>query len=99
MISPEHLSPEIVNLISAIPLAIGTLVFLVGAIQSFFYPEAIASHFAGAVTLGLEFFLAVGLLRLAIAQNLTALLMVVSIIAIRTVIKYGIKASVRAETE
>lgn len=76
--------------LAAISTAAGALVVALGVMRAVVRPRSAASSFARAVVLGLEFFLAGGLLRLGDAMTFTALATVAAVVATRQVVSRGV---------
>jgi uncharacterized membrane protein len=94
--SVEHLPSELTSTVAAIPFAIASAIIVVGACLSIFAGRHAASAFANHITLGLEFLLAAGLIRLASANSLEMLGLVGAIIVTRRIIVVGIRWGTRA---
>ena len=90
------LPADLTHAIAAVPFAIGALIILIGAFFSLFYGRSAGIFFAAHLTLGLEFLLATGLLRLASTNQLEMLALAGAIIATRRIIVTGLRYSVRA---
>jgi uncharacterized membrane protein len=82
--------------VAAVPLAIGAAIIILGACLAIFSGRHAGSAFANHITLGLEFLLAAGLLRLASADQLEMLGLVAAIIVARRIIVIGVRFGVRA---
>lgn len=94
--SVEHLPSELTSTVAAVPFAIAATIIIVGACLSIFRGRHAASAFANHITLGLEFLLAAGLIRLASANTLEMLGLVGAIIVTRRIIVLGIRWGTRA---
>ena len=90
-----RLPPEVTDAIATLPFAIAVLVIVVGLLRVVPSGRAAPAEFAAALTLGLEFFLAAGLIRLGAADSFAMLGLVALIVAVRKVIGAGVGASVR----
>jgi hypothetical protein len=91
-----HLSSDLVTAIALIPFALAAFVITFGAFRALPAGRHAGSAYAGYLALGLEFFLAAGLIRLAGAQDFAMLGLVAAIIAARRVISLGIRYGARA---
>lgn len=76
--------------LAALATAAGALVMGAGILRAALAPRSAAALLARAVVLGLEFFLAAGLLRLGDAMTFTALATTAAIIATRQLISRGV---------
>lgn len=94
--SVEHLPSELTSAVAAVPFAIAATIIIVGACLSIFRGRHAASAFANHITLGLEFLLAAGLIRLASANTLEMLGLVGAIIVTRRIIVVGIRWGTQA---
>jgi hypothetical protein len=81
--------------VAAVPLAIGAAIILIGAFFALFYGRRAGIFFADHLTLGLEFLLAAGLLRLASSNQLEMLALAGAIIVTRRIIILGLRFGVR----
>src|SRR3954447_10005367 len=90
------LSSDLTHAIAAVPFAIGSAIIIIGAFFSLFYGRRAGVFFANHLTLGLEFLLAAGLLRLASTDQLEMLALAAAIIAPRRIIVIGLRYSARA---
>jgi uncharacterized membrane protein len=95
-VSAPHLPSELTSTGAAVPLAIGAAIIILGALFSPFEGRRVASVLADHITLGLEFLLAAGLIRLASVQSFEMLGVVAAIIVTRRVIVIGLRLGVRA---
>jgi uncharacterized membrane protein len=95
VLSAQRLPPEIVEEVAAVPFAIAVLVIVVGLLRMFSSGRAGPSELTASLSLGLEFFLAAGLIRLAAIDDFGALGIVAAIIALRKVIGFGVSLAVR----
>jgi hypothetical protein len=91
-----RLPSDLTHALAAVPFAIGATIILIGAFFAFFYGRRAAFFFADHLTLGLEFLLAAGLLRLASANQLEMLAIAGAIIVTRRLVIIGLRYSVRA---
>jgi uncharacterized membrane protein len=91
-----RLPREVVVPVSMVPFAVAVLVIAVGLVRVATSGRLAPAEFAAALALGLEFFLAAGLLRLAAVDTFAALGVVALVIVVRRVIGAGVRASVRA---
>ena len=82
-----------------VPAAIGLLVVLAGLAHALLDRRRAAASLATALALGLEFFLAAGLLRLAALDTLAALGLAAFILLLRRLISYGVRFAVRAASD
>ena len=82
--------------VAGVPFAMALVVIVVGVLRMPFAGRAAPAELAAAIGLGLELFLAAGLLRLAALDDLLALAMVAAVIAIRRIVGVGLRASVAA---
>ena len=81
---------------ATVPTAMGVLVIVIGVLRALARPGRAAGTLAGAFGVGLELFLAAGLLRLAALQNLESLGLAAFIVALRRLISAGVRFGVRA---
>ena len=81
---------------SAVPFAIAVLVVAVGLVRTMGAGRSAPAELAAALSLGLEFLLAAGLLRLAAIDDFSGLAMVGAIVLLRRVIGFGIRSGLRA---
>jgi len=95
-VSGPRLSPELTSTVAAVPFAIAAAIIILGACLSILSGRHAASAFANHITLGLEFLLAAGLIRLASANSLETLGLVGAIIVTRRIIVLGIRWGTRA---
>jgi uncharacterized membrane protein len=95
-VTDPHLPAELTHGAAAIPFAIAGLLLVGGALISLTRGRHIGSSYAEFISLGLEFLLAAGLLRLASAQSFEMLGLVAAVIVARRVISFGIRLAVRA---
>ncbi|MGZ5313534.1 MAG: DUF1622 domain-containing protein [Solirubrobacterales bacterium] len=94
--SSPHLPSDLTSAAAAVPLAIAAAIIVLGALLSPLAGRHLASELADHITLGLEFLLAAGLIRLASVQSFEMLGLVAAIIAARRVIVLGIRFGARA---
>ncbi len=94
--SVGHLPSDLTAAVAAVPFAIAAAIIITGACLSIFAGRHAASAFANHITLGLEFLLAAGLIRLASANSLEMLGLVGAIIVTRRIIVLGIRWGTRA---
>ncbi|MFN2612672.1 MAG: DUF1622 domain-containing protein [Solirubrobacterales bacterium] len=91
-----RLPVELTHGAAAVPLAIGAAIITVGALLALFAGRRAGSSLAEHISLGLEFLLAAGLLRLASADQLAMLGLVGAIILARRAIVLGVRYGARA---
>jgi uncharacterized membrane protein len=77
-------------------MVLAVVVVLSGPVHAARRPRDAAARFAASLMLGLELFLAAGLVRLASAQTLAPLGAVAAIVATRQIVSRGVRISVRA---
>ncbi len=94
--SGPHLSTELTSTVGALILAFAATIIIAGSLLSFTAGRHVGMAFATQISLGLEFLLAAGLIRLASAQTLDMLGIVAAIIVLRRTVSYGIGLAVRA---
>lgn len=94
--SGPRLPPELTSAAAAIPFAIGAAIIILGACLALFSGRRAGFAFANHITLGLEFLLAAGLIRLASARSLEMLGLVGAIIVARRIIILGVRWGARA---
>lgn len=87
---------DVVAAAAAVPFAIGVLVIVVGFVRVIPSGRDAPAELGGAFALGLEFFLAAGLIRLSAIDTFAGLGLVALTIAVRKLISAGVKESVRA---
>jgi uncharacterized membrane protein len=95
-VAAGRLPAEVTDAVATLPFAIAVLVIAVGLVRVVPSGRAGPAEFAAALALGLEFFLAAGLIRLGSADSFAALGLVAAIVVVRQVIGTGVRASVRA---
>jgi uncharacterized membrane protein len=95
-VSGPHLPSELTSTAAAVPLAIAAAIIVLGALLSPLAGRHTASQLADHITLGLEFLLAAGLIRLASVQSFEMLGIVAAIIVTRRVILIGLRLGARA---
>jgi hypothetical protein len=81
---------------AAVPFALGAAIIIVGACLALFSGRRAGFALAIHITLGLEFLLAAGLIRLASARSLGMLGLVSAIIVSRRIIILGVRWGARA---
>jgi len=93
-----HLSYNLAHGVAAIPQALGLLVIMAGIGHA-----AVADgrrhrfvRLSTAIGLGLEFFLAAGLIRLSTTRTFEALTVIVIIIGLRRLINFGLREAEKA---
>ena len=96
MTATAHLSSDLTSLVATLPFAVAALVIVLGLPRALAHPRHAGSSFASSLALGVEFFLAAGLIRLASAQDFETLGVVATIIAARRVIGLGVRYGARA---
>ena len=96
MIAAAHLSPDITQALATVPFAIAAFLVLFGVLRSLLAGRRAAPALLPYLTLGLEFFLAAGLIRLAGADDFATLGVVAAIIVARRVISFGLRYGARA---
>jgi hypothetical protein len=96
VIAAGRLPTEITAPAAAIPFAIAALIIVFGVLVSLRYGFGAASVFTAQLGLGLEFFLAAGLIRLASANTFEMLGLAAAIIFARRVILRGVRYGVQA---
>jgi uncharacterized membrane protein len=95
-VTHPRLPVDITYTLAAVPFAIGAAIIVVGAVLALFSGRHAGLAFANHLTLGLEFLLAAGLLRLASADQLEMLGLVAAVIVTRRIIVVGLRYSTRA---
>jgi hypothetical protein len=90
-----RLPVDLTHAMAAIPFAIGSAIIVIGAFLALFSGRHAGLAFANHLTLGLEFLLAAGLLRLASADQLEMLGLVAAVILTRRIIVLGLRYGVR----
>jgi uncharacterized membrane protein len=95
-VSVDHLPSELTSTVAAVPFAIAAVIIITGSMLALLSGRHAASAFASHLTLGLEFLLAAGLIRLASANSLEMLGLVGAIIVTRRIIILGIRWGTRA---
>lgn len=90
------LPADVIGPVSAVAFAIAVLVITVGLARVVPSGPRGPGELAASLALGLEFFLAAGLLRLAAIDSFEALGAVAAIVLVRKVISRGIGLSLRA---
>lgn len=91
-----HLSPDVTTPVAAVPFTAAVLVIAVGVVRSLVDFRRSGAELAAALKLGLELFLAAGLIRLASGPDLRTLGIVATIIAVRRISGTGIRLAARA---
>ena len=91
-----QLPPEVIDAAAAVPFAIAVAVIVVGFVRLIPSGREGPAELGAAFALGLEFFLASGLIRLSAINSWAALGLVALTIAVRKLIATGVRASVRA---
>ena len=97
------LSKDLTDGLASIPFAIGVVVIMAGVLRSALAAEHRVSrmmiHLSSYVAVGLEFFLAAGLIRLSSVQTVRGFVIVAAIIALRRVITYGLRLAERSQAQ
>jgi uncharacterized membrane protein len=96
LIAATHLSTDITDALAILPFAIAAFIIVFGVLRSLLAGRRAAPAMLPYLTLGLEFFLAAGLIRLAGADDFATLGVVAAIILARRVISFGIRYGARA---
>ena len=91
-----RLPSDLVMPISAVPFAMAVIVIVVGLVRVVPSRRVAASELAASLGLGLEFFLAAGLIRLAAINDFGALGLVAAVVLFRRVIGLGVRYAVQA---
>jgi hypothetical protein len=95
-VTHPRLPVDVTHTLAAVPFAIGAAIIVIGAVLALFSGRQAGMAFAKHLTLGLEFLLAAGLLRLASTDQLEMLGLVGAVIVTRRIIVIGLRYSVRA---
>jgi uncharacterized membrane protein len=96
LIGAAHLSTEVTDALATLPFAVAGFLIVFGVLRSLLAGARAGAALLPYLTLGLEFFLAAGLIRLAGAQDFATLGVVAAIIAARRLISFGIRYGARA---
>ena len=96
LIAAAHLSSEITDAVATLPFALAAFLIVFGVLRSLLAGRQAGPALLPYLTLGLELFLAAGLIRLAGAQDFATLGVVAAIIAARRLISFGIRYGARA---
>ncbi len=91
-----HLPAELVSTLAGACVAIGSLIIVAGALLSLRAGRWAGLLLANYLSVGVEFFLAGGLVRLAGDQTFAALGLAAVIIILRRMISFGIQLAARA---
>ena len=94
--SSPRLPSELTDAVASVPFAIGAGLIILGACIALFSGRRAGRKLAEYISLGLEFLLAAGLIRLAGADQLQMLGLVATIIVARRVIGLGVRYGARA---
>ncbi len=81
---------------AGVPFTIAVMVILIGLVRAAAAGKAAPAELAASLGLGLEFFLAAGLLRLSAIDDFGALAVVAAIVVLRKLISTGIRFAVQA---
>jgi hypothetical protein len=95
-VTHPRLPVDVTHALAAIPLAIGAGIIVIGAVLALISGRHAGLAFSNHLTLGLEFLLAAGLLRLASSDQLEMLGLVAAVIVTRRIIVIGLRYSTRA---
>lgn len=96
MTAVANLSPELTGPIAAVIVGFGCAVIAAGALTSLFAGRHTGRSLATYLGVGLEFFLAAGLIRLASADTFAMLGVAATIIVVRRTIVLGLGYAARA---
>jgi uncharacterized membrane protein len=96
VLAAGRLPAELTEAVATVPFAIAVLVIVVGLLRVVPSGRAGPAELAAALTLGLDFFLAAGLIRLSAADSFAALGRVAAIVVVRKVIGVGVRTAVTA---
>jgi hypothetical protein len=88
--------PEAFGVASALPLAIGAAIIVIGVLGATRYGRHTARAFSAFLPLGLDFLLAAGLIRLAQQRTFAMLGIAAAIIAVRRIVLIGLSYGARA---
>ncbi len=95
-VATAQLSADLTTAVATIPFAIAAGIIVFGAISSLRAGSRTGVVFASYLGLGLEFFLAAGLIRLASADTFAMLGITATIIAARGLVVLGVRFGARA---
>ena len=96
MVAASGLSPELTTVVATAIVAFAALVVFAGALGSSRAGRHAGVLLATYLGIGLEFFLAAGLVRLASADTFAMLALAAGIIAVRRTIALGLRVAARA---
>ena len=94
-----HLPADFISTVAGACVAIGSLIIVAGALVSLRAGRGAGLLLANYLSVGVEFFLAGGLVRLAGDQTFATLGLAAVIIVLRRMISFGIKLAARATAQ
>lgn len=99
VIASAHLSPELTGPIATGIVGFGSMVIAFGSLTSLLSGENTGKALATYIGIGLEFFLAAGLIRLASVSTFKMLAVAATILIVRRIIVLGLGYAIRATAD
>jgi hypothetical protein len=96
LIAAAPLAPELTSAVTAAIVGFAALIVVVGSLSSLRAGRHSGRLLATYLGIGLEFFLAAGLIRLASAESFEAIGLAAAIIALRKTVSFGLGYAARA---